>query len=96
MITDSIGLNPTLNLVLMSGIQVVAVLILNFAVPYIKRRFTSVAMAFIGLVISLLLLPVKVPSNCEDCPLAVLQIGLVMVAKFCIGLMLGLFFVAQS
>ena len=71
-------------------------MILNFVVNYIRRKSTSRVMASIGLVTSLILLLVKIPGNCEGCSLAVLQIGLVMVARFCIGFMFGLFFVTQS
>ena len=95
-ITDSIGLNPSLNLILMSGAEMLGLVVLNLIVHLIKRRLTSRIMALIGAVTSLVLLLVKVPSNCEGCSLAVVQIGLVMVARFCIGFMFGLFFVAQS
>ena len=95
-ITDQIGLNATLNLVLMNGAQMLGLLTLHLAVHCIKRRSTSVIMASMGVTISLILLLVKVPSNCEECALAVLQILLIMAAKFCIGFMFGLFFVVQS
>ena len=95
-ITDSIGLNPSLNLILMSGTQVLSFVLLNWIIPCIRRRFTSRIMALFGLIISVILLLVKIPSNCEGCSLAVVQIGLIMMARFCIGFMLGLFFVSQS
>ena len=95
-ITDEIGLNPTLNLILMSGAEIVALTTLNLIVPYIERRLASIVMALAGLTISLVLLLVKVPSNCEGCSLAVLQIGLVLIARFSIAFMTGLYFVAQS
>ena len=73
-----------------------ALMILNLVVDCIRRKSTSRLMAFIGLAVSLMLLLVRIPSDCEQCSLAVLQIGLVMVARFCIGFMFGLFFVTQS
>ena len=95
-ITDSIGLNPSLNLILMSGAEIIGILVLNSIVHLIKRRLTSRIMALIGVATSLILLLVRVPSNCEGCSLAIFQIALVMVARFCTGFMFGLFFVAQS
>ena len=73
-----------------------ALMILNLVVDCIRRKSTSRLMAFIGLAVSLILLLVRIPSDCEQCSLAVLQIGLVMMARFCIGFMFGLFFVTQS
>ena len=58
-----------------------ALMILNLVVDCIRRKSTSRLMAFIGLAVSLILLLVRIPSDCEQCSLAVLQIGLVMVAR---------------
>ena len=95
-IADEIGLNPTLNLVLMSSIEILSLIILNLIIHCVRRRLTSRVMSLVGVATSLALLLVKVPSNCEECSAVIMQIGLIMIAKFCIGSMFGLFFVAQS
>ena len=65
-VTDEIGLNPTLNLILMSNIEIIALMTLNLIVPCIRRKRTSIAMALIGLAMSLILMLLKIPSCAPD------------------------------
>ena len=76
--------------------EIFSLTVLNFSIECLPRRKTGAIFAFFGVVFSLGVLFLQVPSSCEGCSEAVLQIGLVMVARFCLSFEFGLFSVAQT
>ena len=95
-ITDEIGLNPSLNLILMSSVEILASIALNFLVIYIPRKTTGAIVALMGVVFSFVVILLKVPGNCEGCSEAVLQIVLIMAARFCLRFDFTLYYVCES
>ena len=95
-IVDEIGFNPSLNQVLMSSSETLSIVLLIVLVPFIRRIRVGQLMSIVGGLSSFALIWIQVPSNCEECSLKLIQIGLVMIARFCIIFQFGLFFVALS
>ena len=83
-IVDEIGFNPSLNQVLMSGSEIVSAILAIIVIPFIRRKRAGQFFGVVGVLSSLALIWIQVPSNCEECPLKMIQVGLVMVARFSI------------
>ena len=83
-IVDEIGFSPSLNQVLMSSSEILSVLLLTVVIPFIRRSRAGQLLGVVGVLSSFALMWIQVPSNCEQCPLKTIQLGLVMVARFCI------------
>lgn len=95
-ITDEIGINPTINLILMSVAEILSAIVLNLLVNFIPQKATGIIVASMGVTFSFIVILLKVPSNCEGCSQAVLQIGLIMAARFCLRFDFALYYVCES
>ena len=94
-ITDEIGLNPSLNIVFMSSAEILSYLVLSLFISCVPRRSTGAILAFVGILLSLALLFIRLPDNCEGCHEAILQLLLIMASRFSLNLEMGLYNVAQ-
>ena len=83
-IVAEIGFNPTLNQFLMSISELSCLPLILFVYSKVARKVSSILLVLLGTVCSLVSIFIKVPANCEDCVTVFVQVGLAMVARFCI------------
>lgn len=88
---DVIGFNPTTNQMLITSVEFVAFPLLIVLSNNVPRRSSALILFSISAVICLILLVLKVPSNCNNCYQVYLQMILLLITRFFFVFQISLF-----
>ena len=95
-INNKIGFNPALNQILITISDLVGIALSFSLVHFVKRKTSGIIVYLFCAGLSLITYFIKIPSNCENCGLIFLQMGLVMMTCIFLEFQMGILFVNQA